>query len=161
LIFNRAAGTDLYPFLKERLFEPLGMEKIWWHKLGGDGELGPFDQGFSGINTTAREHARFLYLALHRGKWKDKRIVPENYYDFALQATKVKPQYGGLWWVHRYPDLPQDLFQTSGFRWNEGVVVPSLDLVFVRVGDGLRSPKDFDHELVKRVLAAMVQEGTP
>ncbi len=156
LIFNHAAGKDLYPFLKERVFEPVGMEKITWNKLGGGGQLGPFSEGFSGVNTTAREHARFLYLALHRGKWAGQQVVPEKYYDFAWKGTKVKLDYGGLWWVYpHHPDAPKDLVQTAGFRMNHGFVVPSLDLVFVRVGEGFQYPRDFERELVKRVLAAV------
>jgi CubicO group peptidase (beta-lactamase class C family) len=157
LIFNHVAGQDLYPFLKERVFDPIGMEKIDWNKLGGGGQLGPFNEGFSGVNTTAREHARFLYLALHRGRWGEKQVVPERYYDFAWAGTKVNPEYGGLWWVFPHqPDAPKDLVQTAGFRQNHGFVVPSLDLVFVRVGEGFRYPKDFERELVRRVLAAIV-----
>jgi CubicO group peptidase (beta-lactamase class C family) len=156
LIFNHAAGKDLFAYLKERVFDPIGMEKIWWHRLGGDGELGPFDQGYTGVNTTALEHARFLYLALQRGKWAGTRVVPEEYYDFAFKGTKVNPEYGGLWWVHPHQrDAPKDLVQTAGFRMNHGFVVPSLDLVFVRVGNGFRYPRDFERELVKRVLAAV------
>src|SRR5205823_938607 len=30
LVFHRAAGQDLFPFLKERVFEPVGMEKVSW-----------------------------------------------------------------------------------------------------------------------------------
>src|SRR5262249_47657980 len=28
LVFRKAAGKDLFPFLKERVFEPVGMEKV-------------------------------------------------------------------------------------------------------------------------------------
>jgi len=156
LIFNHAAGKDLYPFLKERVFGCIGMERVSWHQLGGAGEIGPFDQGFSGVLTTAREHARFLYLALHRGRWAGKQVVPAAHYDFTWQGTKVNPEYGGLWWVYpHHRHAPRDLVQTAGFRQNHGFIVPSLDLVFVRVGAGFRYPKDFEHELVKRVLAAV------
>jgi CubicO group peptidase (beta-lactamase class C family) len=165
LIAHHAAGKDLYPFLKERVFEPVGMEKVTWLPLGGDGksgEIGPFSQGFSGISTTAREHARFLYLALHRGDWAGKQVVPASYYDFAWQGTEVNPEFGGLWWVFpHHPDGPKDLVQTAGFRMNQGFVVPSLDLVFVRLGDGNRYPKDFERELVKRVLAAVQRPEKP
>jgi CubicO group peptidase (beta-lactamase class C family) len=156
LLFNRAAGQDLYPYLKERLLDPIGMETVLWNKLGGGGQLGPFNEGFSGVNTTAREHARFLCLALHRGQWSGKQLVPEGYYRFAWEGTKANPEYGGLWWVYpHHPDAPRDMVQTAGFRQNHGYVVPSLDLVFVRVGAGFRYPKDFERELVRRVLAAI------
>jgi CubicO group peptidase (beta-lactamase class C family) len=156
LVFQRAAGRDLFPFLKEHLFGPVGMEKVSWQKIGGDGHIGPFSQGFSGILTTPREHARFCYLALHRGAWAGKQVVPARYYDFAWAGTKVKPEYGAQWWVYpRLKDAPRDLVQTAGARNNHGYVVPSLDLVFVRLGDGSKFPAKFEQELVRRVLAAV------
>jgi hypothetical protein len=101
-------------------------------------------------------------LALHRGRWAGRQVVPQGYYDFAWKGTKVNPEYGGLWWVFPHqPDAPRDLVQTAGFRQNHGFVVPSLDLVFVRVGDGCQYPKEFERELVRRVLAAMDQTGKP
>jgi CubicO group peptidase (beta-lactamase class C family) len=157
LVFNRAAGRDLYPFLKERVFDPVGMEKVTWLQIGGNGKIGPFNQGYSGVTTTAREHARFCYLALHRGEWAGKRVVPASYYDFAWKGTDIKPDYGAQWWVWpRHEKAPKDLVQTAGAKNNHGYVVPSLDLVFVRVGDGAKFPdKDFEHELVYKVLAAV------
>jgi CubicO group peptidase (beta-lactamase class C family) len=157
LLFRRAAGRDLLPYLKERLFAVIGQEPVSWVQIGDEGQSSPFplSQGFSGLHTTARGHARFCYLALHRGRWAGQAVVPAAYYDFAWQGTKAKPDYGALWWVHpRHPEAPRDLVQTAGALNNHGYVVPSLDLVFVRLGDGQKYPKDFEKELVKRVLAA-------
>jgi hypothetical protein len=38
---------------------------------------------------------------------------------------------------------------------NDGFVVPSLDLVFARLGDSRKFPKDFERRLVEKVLAAV------
>ena len=58
----------------------------------------------------------------------------------------------------RHHDAPMDLVQTSGAFNNVGIVVPSLDLVFVRLGDGKVFPdKDFTPRLLKKVLAAVVR----
>jgi CubicO group peptidase (beta-lactamase class C family) len=155
LIFRRAAGRDLFPFMKERVFEPIGIEQIRWVQMG-DNNWGQVSQGFSGILTTAWDHARFMYLAMHRGQWAGKQVVPASYFDFAWKGTQVKSDYGGLWWVHPHlRDAPKDLVQTAGFRNNHGFAVPSLDLVFVRLGLGYNYPKDFEGELVKKVLAAV------
>jgi CubicO group peptidase (beta-lactamase class C family) len=156
LVFNRAVGRDLFPFLRERLFDKIGMRQVRWQTIGGGDKIGPFNQGYSGIFTTPREHARFCYLALHKGDWAGARVVPESYYDFAWAGTKANPQYGGQWWVYpRVPDAPRDMVMTLGRANNDGFVVPSLDLVFVRLGDGEAFPKAFKEELVKRVLAAV------
>jgi CubicO group peptidase (beta-lactamase class C family) len=155
LVFNRAAGRDLFPYLKQRVFEPVGMENVKWTQIGGKDHIGPFSQGFSGILTTPREHARFCYLALHKGTWNGKQIVPAEHYDFAWQSSKANPQYGAQWWVYpKHKEAPQDLVQTAGANNNHGYVVPSLDLVFVRLGDGRKFPTNYEQEMVKKVLAA-------
>jgi len=156
LLFQHAQGTDLFPFLKERLFEPVGMQRVEWIKIGGDGGIGPLNQGYSGVLTSPREHARFCYLALHKGDWGGKRIVPAAYYDFAWAPSKVKNDYGAQWWTFpTLPGGPADLVITRGKDFNNGWVVPSLDLVFVRLGDGQKFPKDFEKDLVLKVLAAV------
>ena len=155
-LFKRAAGKDLFPFMKERVFDPVGMEAVAWTPIGGNGKLGPLSQGYSGVNTTPREHARFLYLALHKGKWDGKQVVPAAHYDFAWAPSKANPSYGAQWWVYpRHKDGPKDLVQTAGANNNHGYIVPSKGLVFVRLGDGKKFEKGFDQELVKRVLAAV------
>src|SRR5262245_40447348 len=156
LLFNRARGVDLYPFLKERLFDPIGITRLEWLKIGGEGTIGPYNQGYSGVLTNPREHARFCYLALHKGEWAGKRIVPAAYYDFAWAPSKVKNNYGGQWWTFpEIADAPADLVITRGKDHNDGWVIPSQDLVFVRLGDGQQFPKDFEKDLVQKVLAAV------
>jgi len=114
------------------------------------------------MRTLAREHARFCYLALHRGQWAGSQVVPREYYDAAWRGSKVHPEYGALWWVYPYHrDGPKDLVQTLGFRGNNGYIVPSLDLVCVRLGDSDELPGEtetFDAGLLKRVLAAIVEK---
>ena len=44
---------------------------------------------------------------------------------------------------------------TLGRDHNDGFVVPSLDLVFVRLGDGHEFPGNFERILVLKVLAAV------
>ena len=157
LLFKRAAGKDLFPYLKERIFDPAGMEAVTWTQIGGNGKLGPLSQGYSGVNTTPREHARFCYLAMHKGNWAGKQLAPAAHYDFAWTGTKANPTYGAQWWVYpRHKEGPKDMVQTAGAFNNHGYVIPSLDLVFVRLGDGKKFPdKDFEQQLVKKVLAAV------
>jgi CubicO group peptidase (beta-lactamase class C family) len=156
LLFNHATGSDLFPFLKERVLDSIGEKQVRWQKIGGDGGIGPYNQGYSGIFTTPREHARYCYLALHKGEWNGKRIVPESYYDFAWTGTKVNPQYGGQWWTAaNMPGTPADLVMTKGRDCNDGFVIPSLDLVVVRLGNGNQFPKDFEKNLIMKVVDAV------
>jgi hypothetical protein len=93
---------------------------------------------------------------MHKGEWAGRRIVPESYYDFAWKGTRVKADYGGQWWTAPHiPGVPPDLVRTLGRNNNDGFVVPSLDLVFVRLGDGGEFPAGFEKDLVLKVLAAV------
>ena len=155
LLFHRATGSDLAPFVKERLLEPIGATFAKWQTIGGDGGIGPFSQGFSGIHTNPRQHARFCYLALHRGEWDGRRIVPEAYYDFARAHSEANPAYGAQWWTDaRFAGAPAGTALTLGRNCNDGFVVPALDLLAVRLGDGDKFPKDFEQDLLRKVVAA-------
>ena len=140
------------------MFEPIGETQLRWTQLGGKGAIGPLSQGYSGIFTNPRQHARFCYLALHRGEWAGNRIVPASYYDFAWKGTSVKLDYGGQWWTQPHvPGAPADLVMTLGRDHNDGFVIPSLDLVFIRLGDGHVFSDNFERDLVHKVLAAVVK----
>ena len=85
-----------------------------------------------------------------------KRLAPADYYDFAWKGQDIKPEYGAQWWVFpRHKDAPRDMVQTAGAYNNHGYIVPSQDLVFVRLGNGRKFPKDFEDQLVAKVLAAV------
>jgi CubicO group peptidase (beta-lactamase class C family) len=157
LLFKNATKMDLFPFMSEKVFKPIGMTQVRWLPIGGkDGAIGPYSQGYSGVHTNPREHARFCYLALHKGEWDGKRVVPESYYDFAWKGISANPTYGAQWWVQpRFAGAPKDFVATLGKDHNDGFVCPSLDLIFVRLGNGTAFPKDFDQNLVKKVLAAV------
>ncbi|MCH2201795.1 MAG: beta-lactamase family protein [Fuerstiella sp.] len=153
-LFHRIAGQDLFPFLNERMFVPIGLRNIRWLQLGGNQDIGPYSQGYSGVLTTAREHARFCHLALHRGRWDGEEIVPKEYYDFAWQPTDPYPEYGGMWWIYH---VPERVVWTRGARKNNGFVVPDQDLIFVRVGDATsdKFPEDFGRHLATKVVATI------
>ena len=152
LVFRKAAGKDLFPFLKERLFDPVGMEKVTWQQIGGKGKIGPYNQGYSGVNTNPREHARFCYLALHKGEWAGKRVIPTGYYDFAWTGTKVNPTYGAQWWVYpRIKDGPKDLVQTAG-------AAEQPRLRDAKSRPGVRSPRR-RHQVSKGVRAGTGEES--
>jgi len=155
LVFNHAAGMDLLPYIKERLCDPIGLENVGWGKTGGKGAIGPYCSP-GAFNCSARDHARFCYLAMHRGNWAGKQIVPAEYYEWAFTGTKENPAYGAQWWLApRYKDVPADFVQTYGHLYNDGYLIPSLDLVFVRLGRGEVFPPSFQSGLVKLVLSAV------
>jgi CubicO group peptidase (beta-lactamase class C family) len=87
---------------------------------------------------TARNWARIGLLHLWDGVWMGERLLPEGWVDFVSTPASAweEPVYGGLFWVNgtgRW-NLPRDAFFASGAGGQHTFIVPSHDLVVVRMG---------------------------
>jgi CubicO group peptidase (beta-lactamase class C family) len=159
LAFNHISGVELEEFMQARVFKLVGIEKMSWDVQGGSGFLGPHTNPHTGAHFSARELARFGYLALHQGAWAGQQILPRWWQELATKSSQeLEPGYGFTWWVNTRGDhwrgMPKDMFAMSGFRSNRCYVVPSRDLVVVRLGTG---PSTWaENDLIGGVLQAMI-----
>lgn len=134
-----------------RLFKTIGMRFTTFER---DGAATPV--GSSYLYTTARDLARFGYLYLHDGVWQGRRLLPEKwvrytttmapaYYTTHLNPEDAKDNPGAQWYINvgipergqkpPWPDAPADTFAALG-HWGQSLyVIPSLDLIAVRLGD--------------------------
>jgi CubicO group peptidase (beta-lactamase class C family) len=148
LIFARAAGEEISAFMQRRVFGPIGVENVSWDSQGGSGFIGPHTNAHTGVHISARDLARFGYLALQHGQWGNEQLISAAWMDLATHSSQsLNPSYGYTWWVNpgkcRWPNLPEDTFALSGYRSNRCYIIPSLDLVVARVGSG---PATWDEE---------------
>ena len=94
--------------------------------------------GSSYSNATARDWARFGLLYYNDGVWKGDTILPKGWVEYSrTPATASKGEYGAQFWVNRskkLPDLPEDLFFCDGHRGQRIFIIPSHNLVVVRLG---------------------------
>ncbi len=77
---------------------------------------------------------------LREGRWKDKEIVPSHWLARAVKPSQeLEKSYGYLWWNNtagKWPGVPADAFAALGKFENDMLIVPSLDLIVIRlVGD--------------------------
>lgn len=160
LLFANVTGRELADFARERILEPIGIERLSWDAHGGGGFIGPHTNPESGAHVGARELARLGYLMLHGGRWGDRQVVPAAW--VALATTPSQPHnpcYGLNWWLNTdgalwWPGVPHGAFAALGFNSNGLYVVPSLDLVVVRLGTG---PQEWEERLfLSRVVRAVV-----
>jgi CubicO group peptidase (beta-lactamase class C family) len=88
-----------------------------------------------------RDWARLANLYLQDGVWNGERILPEGFVKFvstlapAWEADK-RPIYGGFFWLNgeeTFP-VPKDAYYMSGVGGQTTLIVPSHDLVVVRLG---------------------------
>jgi len=141
-VLRQAYGDDAYYALPyQELFSKIGMRSA---VIEADA-TGTY-VGSSYLHATARDYARFGLLYLHDGVWQGDRILPEGWADYAMTATPTakKDNYGAHWWRPALDDraaaeargitLPPDVYNASGFEGQKIVVIPSRDLVIVRLG---------------------------
>ena len=128
--------------LREELFGPIGMRSA----QPEFDDAGNF-VGSALVYATARDFARFGLLYLRDGVWAGRRILPEGWVDFARTKTPADNSdvYGAGFWItppsgRGKPYLalvqqgPRDLFVAEGHEGQLIVIVPSKDLVVVRLG---------------------------
>jgi CubicO group peptidase (beta-lactamase class C family) len=159
LIFAHIMDREIDDYLRERVLAPIGIESLSWDIQGGSGFMGPHTNAHTGIHISARELARFGYLALHLGVWNGAELIPRWWVDLSTRSSQdLNPEYGYTWWVNTtgstWPRLPKDACALSGYRSNRCYVIPSLDLVVARVGSG--PPTWNEQKLIGSIVEAIL-----
>lgn len=153
--------SDYLRFPREHLFQPLGMRSA---VLEPD-EVGAF-VGSSFMYASARDWARLGLLYLRDGVWQGRRLLPQGWVSYSLAPTRGAPdaRYGAHIWLKLpqssklgEPPLPEDAHYMLGHDQQIVVVVPSRDLVIVRLGL-TRNTSAWDHA---RDLAPIVHAVPP
>lgn len=93
---------------------------------------------------TTRDWSKFGLLYLHRGNWNGMQIFDPSWADYVAKPTEgSKGIYGGHFWLNaggRYPDAPRDLYSCNGYQGQVVFIIPSKNMVIVRMG--LKEEKD-------------------
>ncbi|HNV14498.1 MAG TPA: serine hydrolase [Dermatophilaceae bacterium] len=130
-------GVDLP---RRELFAPLGLSSAVWEP---DGSGLPVCSSY--LWATPRDWAALGQFALQDGVWGGQRLLPEGWMAATTRsdavATTEDPGYAAGWWANRLadgtldqPTLPADTYRANGHDGQRIYVVPSADLVVVRLG---------------------------
>lgn len=148
-------GYHAFPYT--RLFHKIGM----YHTVLEPDASGTF-VGSSFIWATPRDFARFGLLYLNKGNWNGEQLLPTDWVQKSIQAPAANglKNYGYQFWLNGfdedapakkvYPDAPADLYMANGFGGQRIYVIPSKNLVIVRLGLN----KFDEHRFLKKVLEA-------
>lgn len=120
-------------YLDARILKPNRITVSSWRKLKDDTQPLP-----TGAFLTARNWLRYgEFVAKHAREYAE-----------CFAGSSANPRYGLAWWLAP-PNMPADLAYASGSGGQAMYVVPSLDLITVRFGNG----GSFNHEaFLKRLL---------
>lgn len=107
---------------------------------------------------TARDWASFGQLYLNKGRVGDDQIFSEEWASFSAQpANGSNNSYAAQFWLptsSEYPDAPKDMFFADGFQGQRIFIIPSKDIVIVRMAVSRFEQPDYN-SLVKEILKAV------
>jgi len=162
-IISTTSGKSYNQYTDEKIEVKIGMNGTW------------LPSGYNNVYwSTARDAARFGLLILNKGNWNNQPILTDANYFNAMTSTSqnLNPSYGYLWWLNgksaivypgspnKYPislapDAPNDLFAAMGKNGQFIDVVPSQNLVVIRMGeapDNSLVPITFHNDMWKKIL---------
>jgi len=121
--------------------------------------------GSSYTYASARDWARFGQLYLNQGNWYGDQVVDTSWVDFVSAPNAHSDgKYGGQFWLNAapsiYPDAPEDMFSCQGFEGQAVYIIPSYDLIIVRLGLAEEPYYDFN-KMLKGILAAFEPVDEP
>lgn len=176
-VLSQVSGLTVPQLAAARIFAPIGMTRALAIESTDTGEPGYV------FASSARDFARFGLLLHAGGRWNGAAVLGDSatLRQSRLYAGTDNLSYGWLWWLngaasHRTPGpyllptnagplipaAPSDLVAALGLDDKKLYLVPSRELVIVRLGDrapiaGVGSPEagsSFDSEFWIRLSAA-------
>ena len=129
-------GEDYLSFPRRALFDKIGVRTMVM-------ETDPFGnfltQGYE--FASGRDWARLGNLYLQDGVWNGERILPEGWVKFVSTLAPAwladgRPIYGGFFWINGDGQMPvpREAYYMAGAGGQTTLIVPSHDLVVVRLG---------------------------
>jgi CubicO group peptidase (beta-lactamase class C family) len=163
-VVAKASGQTWDNYFNTKLRDKIGMNGNWV-QLGAN----------SVYTSTSRSMARFGLLMLNKGKWESNQILNETYFNEATSTSQnMNLGYGYLWWLngktsYRLPQSqltfsgsviptgPNDMFMALGKNDQKIYVIPSKNMVIIRMGDAADDVNlalsDFDETLWEKISA--------
>lgn len=141
-VISAATSKTLNAYLSEQIISITGMDGQYIKT--GDNNV---------FYSTPRSMARFGLLLLNKGTWDQTEIIPESYFNLMKTTSQnFNLSYGYLTWLNGKtsfmvpglqtvfpgsitPSAPADMFAAMGKNGQLINVVPSQNLVVVRMGD--------------------------
>lgn len=135
-IIEKSTGMTAYEFAGQYIFEPMDLTEIIWLADPAGHTITAW-----GIQGTVREFAKFGYLYLKKGRWEDLQVVPKDWIEESSQPVSEEiEKYGYQWWRlpvfrgYEETKIPRDILMALGIFTQQIFIIPTKDLLVVRLG---------------------------
>ena len=137
---TKAYNQDLRTLAQNRLFTPIGVAAAAakWSPLDTQYQMQPTARFNGGMQANVDTMARFGYLYLNNGNWNGQQILSADYVKLSTSAYYSRIPisdlrgYGLSWWLGNVSGVPN--YRSTGLYSNHTIVMPSLNMVVVRIG---------------------------
>ena len=157
-IIKRATGVKYADYLSSKLWQPLQASDafIWLDRPNGN------IKAFCCLFATPKDWAKIGQLFLNRGRINDKQIISTAWLDKMQQPSSLNSNYGYHMWLEARTDnqpgsdrsasqpfIAKDTFYLDGASNQRVYIIPSRELVIVRVGE---KPEQWDDSIIPNML---------
>ncbi|OUS00240.1 hypothetical protein A9Q81_10745 [Gammaproteobacteria bacterium 42_54_T18] len=122
-----------YRTIRNDLFHKIDVTSVLIEHSGDGYMLAP-----ESLMLSVRDWARLGWLYSNRGRWGDDQVLSEEWMDYSLTPAETNGSYGAFLWLNTgrwfFEDLPEDTIAFVGALERYVIIIPSLDVVVVRVG---------------------------
>lgn len=152
-LVKQTIGADKYlAFPYDEIFTKIGATSM---RLETDA-VGTY-VGSSYSWATPRDWAKYGLLYLNDGNWLGEQILPKGWAKYSgTPIPQSEGTYGAQFWtqnMEEYPDVPIDMYFADGYQGQRVFIIPSKDLVVVRLG--LSQGKVSYNELLKGIIESI------
>ncbi|PWH82833.1 serine hydrolase [Algibacter marinivivus] len=163
-VISEATNMTWSNYFNSKLKNKIGMTGAWIN-----------NNDFSVYWSNTRSMARFGLMISAKGKWEDTQIVSEAFLNEATNTSQnINQAYGYLWWLNGkssyhlpasqlefngklVPNAPDDMYAALGKNDQKIYVVPSKNLVIIRMGNSADlenfALSSFDNDLWEKINA--------
>jgi CubicO group peptidase (beta-lactamase class C family) len=114
------------------------IDKIGMHSMLIETDMAGNYIGSSYAWATTRDWSKLGLLYLHKGNWNGEQIFDPNWAKYVSTPTNTSHgRYGAQFWLNaggHFPDVPRDMYYCNGFQGQMVAIIPSMDMVIVRMG---------------------------
>ncbi len=127
-IVTEVTGETMMEYLRPRLWEPLGIAKVFWETC----PMG-ITKGGWGLFLRPEDAAKLGMLYLQRGKWKDKQIISEEWAEQSCRKHSTpQPEMGNYGYGYQmWMAGKEGSFNYNGMLGQNVVVYPDNGLIVV------------------------------
>lgn len=165
-VITATSNQEFQAYFSQKLEGQIGMDGFW--------NLGSI---FKIYHSNTRSMARFGLLALNNGEWNSQQLINSSFFNLSVNSSQnLNQAYGYMWWLNGksnfmlpesqtvfpgalVPNAPTDMYAAMGFAEQRLYIIPSENMVIVRMGDASNlsnsnfSLSSFDHQLWEKLNA--------